>query len=311
MPKTILLFSGGFDSLLAFNILKNQGVDVVPICFESYFFGSDLARKTADENGFEIKTVNIAEEQLAIVKDPAHGRGRHFNPCVDCHFLMLKKAKEAMVSEGADFVSTGEVLGQRPFSQNLNVFQMMERGAGLEGLILRPLSARLLPETIPEKKGMAKREYLSDIQGRSRKPQFELAKKFNIKFFPQPAGGCLLTDPNFSERLGRLMSNSPDFGGDDVEILKKGRPFFEDNFLIVVARDQRESEGLAGLKKEGDILLEPENFAGPTALVRFFCIPSRQDVCRARQKAERTILEYSKKAPAHPEIKIISTGRPC
>ncbi|MFA5742939.1 MAG: tRNA 4-thiouridine(8) synthase ThiI [Candidatus Paceibacterota bacterium] len=307
MAKAILLFSGGLDSLLSYKILKEQGVDVFPVTFESYFFGCGQAKKTAAGNGLEVNAVNIAEDQLKIVKNPEHGRGQHLNPCVDCHFLMLRKAKEIMEAKGADFIATGEVLGQRPFSQNNNTFQMMEKQAGLEGLILRPLSAKLLPETIPEKQGWVKRESLFDFQSKSRKGQLELVKKLGIEYFPQPAGGCLLTDPQFSERLGELLKRKPDFTGADVQILKNGRIFFEDDFFAAVARDQKEGECLAGLRKPEDLLIEPENFAGPAVLIRFLIIATGGHSAEALEKGKKLMIKYSKqdKLPAQPEINIL------
>ena len=307
MPKAILLFSGGLVSLLSYKILKDQGIEVFPVCFESYFFGCDQAQKTAGENGMEIETVDIAEDQLKAVKKPEHGRGKHLNPCVDCHFLMLKKAKELMEKRKADFIATGEVLGQRPFSQNNNTFQMMEKGAGLEGLILRPLSAKLLPETIPEKQGLVRRADLFDFQGKSRKGQLELVKKLGIEYFPQPAGGCLLTDPQFSERLGELLKRKPDFSGEDIQILKNGRIFFENNFFAAIARDQKEGERLASLEKPEDLLIEPENFAGPTILIRFLIPATKEQTVEVLGKGKELMIRYSKqdKLPAKPEIKIL------
>jgi tRNA U34 2-thiouridine synthase MnmA/TrmU len=305
MTKAILLFSGGLDSLLSSQILKKQGIEVIPVCFESYFFSCKQAKKTAGQNGLEIRVANIAEDQLGIVKDPKHGRGQHLNPCVDCHFLMLRKAKEIMLSEKADFIATGEVLGQRPFSQNNNTFQMMEKQAGLEGLILRPLSAKLLPETVPEKLGLVKRAELFDIQSKSRKGQLDLVKKFGIKYFPQPAGGCILTDPQFSERLGELMERKPGFDGKDVQILKNGRAFFEDKFFAMVARDQAESEELVGSKRDEDSLLEPENFAGPTVLIRYFGNVTQEEKDEAIEKGKELLLRHSKKLPEAAGIKIV------
>ena len=309
MPKAILLFSGGLDSLLASQILKKQNIEIIPVCFESYFFGSKQAKKTAEQNDLNIRTVNIAQDQLNVVKNPAHGRGQHLNPCVDCHLLMLKKAKELMAQEGADFIATGEVLGQRPFSQNNNTFKMMEKRAGLEGLILRPLSAKLLEETIPEKNGWVKREYLFDIQSKSRKGQMDLVKKFGIEYFPQPAGGCLLTDPEFSKKLEDLMERDPEFGGEDIKILKIGRIFFEDGFFAVVARDQTESEDLARSKQNSDILLVPDNFAGPTVLIRPLAAGEGWPAGEVLEKGKDLVMKYSKqnKLPASPEIKILQS----
>lgn len=305
--KGILLFSGGLDSLLAYKILKKQGLEVLPVCFESCFFNCEQARKTAFKNRFEIKIIDISKEQLETVKNPKHGRGKNLNPCIDCHLLMLKKAKELMEKEKACFVSTGEVLGQRPFSQNIKAFQKMEKTAGLEGMILRPLSSKILPETLAENQGIAKRKNFFDFQGKSRKGQLDLAKKFDIKYFPQPAGGCLLTDRIFSDKLKELLKRHPKFSCFDAKILNNGRIFFENNFFAVLARNQKEGEILISLKKGGDLLFEPKNFAGPTILIRFFGSKSGNAKKMVFEKAKRWILQYSKKEklPALPEIKEI------
>jgi hypothetical protein len=184
---------------------------------------------------------------------------------------------------------------------------MMEKQAGLEGLILRPLSAKLLPETVPEKKGWVKRESLFDLQSKSRKGQLELVKQFGIEYFPQPAGGCLLTDPQFSERLGELLKRKPGLTGADVQILKNGRIFFEDDFFAAVARDQKEGECLSGMKGEGDLLLEPGNFAGPTVLIRFLSPAAKERQIEAIKRGKELMIKYSNqdKLPAGPEINIL------
>ncbi|MDD4875179.1 MAG: tRNA 4-thiouridine(8) synthase ThiI [Candidatus Pacebacteria bacterium] len=307
MPKAILLFSGGLDSILAYKILESQRINVVPICFESYFFNCDQAQKSAGNNGFKIKTVDISKAQLDIVKNPRHGRGKHLNPCIDCHLLMLQEAKKIMKREKADFLATGEVLGQRPFSQSGRVFNIAEKKSGMEELIVRPLSAKLLPETNPEKRKLVKRDNFFDFQGKTRKGQLGLAKKFNIRYFPQPAGGCLLTDCQFSKKLENLMEIKPAFTGEDISVLKKGRTFFEKDFFIAVARDQKEGGELAGLKKPKDLLAEPKNFAGPAVLVRFLGQKTKDKKEKALRRAEELIIKYSKKEkmPSNIEIRIL------
>ena len=160
MTKCILLFSGGLDSMLAAKILINQKVEVFPVCFESYFFGAANAARSAEYLGLELKTISFADEHLGIVKKPAFRYGKGMNPCIDCHLLMLKKAGEMMKSGGYDFVATGEVLDERPFSQNERIMSFMEKDAGLEGLVLRPISAKLLKETLVEKNGIIDRNNL-------------------------------------------------------------------------------------------------------------------------------------------------------
>jgi tRNA U34 2-thiouridine synthase MnmA/TrmU len=219
--KALVLLSGGLDSILAAKILKNQGIKITALSFRSYFFNEKNAKKAAKNLKIPIKIIDFSRENLGIVKNPKHGYGRAMNPCIDCHILMLKKAKEILEKEkfhpapepsaryGASFVVTGEVLGQRPMSQNKNSLNLIEKESGLRGYLLRPLSAKLLEPTIPEKEGLIKREKLFDITGRSRKRQMALAKKWKIKWYPTPTGGCLLTDLGFGKRLKELLKIYP------------------------------------------------------------------------------------------------------
>ena len=266
--KAILLFSGGLDSMLAAKILLEQGIKVFPVFFKSYFFGPEIAKKSAKILGLKLRVVDFSKEHLKIVKKPKFGYGSSMNPCLDCHILMLKKAKEIMKKGKFDFVATGEVLGERPMSQNRRALELVEKESSLEGYLLRPLSAKLLKPTIFEEKGLIKRENLLDIRGRSRKRQIELAKKFGIKWFPSPAGGCLLTDLEFGRRLKELLEKYPNFGGDDVEILKVGRHFWFGKIKIVVGRNESENLKIKKLAKKGDVLVEMKNYPGPTTLIR-------------------------------------------
>lgn len=300
--KALLLFSGGLDSILAAKILKEQKIKVVLVFFKTYFFGPDLAKKSAKENGFSLKVLDISKEHLEIVKNPKFGRGQGMNPCIDCHLLMLKKAKEIMEKQKFDFVVSGEVLGQRPFSQTKKKLELLENLSSLKGYLLRPLSAKLLPKTIPEEKGWVKREKLFDIQGRSRKRQIELAKKFKISFWPSPAGGCILTDLEFSKKLKELLEKYPNFDGNDVELLKVGRHFFEGKIKIVLGRNEKENEKLKKLKRKGDLILEMKNYAGPTALIRPYGEKIEEKIL---EKAKALILRYSKKAKEDVKFEIL------
>jgi len=218
---------------------------------------------------------------------------------------MLKKANNVMKKEDFDFIATGEVLGERPFSQNRKAFKIIEKELNLENQILRPLSVKLLPETLAEKKGLVKKEKLFGFSGKSRKPQIALAKKFKIKEFPSPAGGCILTDPEYSKRLKELLKKIPKANGLDCQILRKGRVFWTpltrhpDKFLILVGRNEKENEELKKFKKKGDLILEPENFPGPTVLIRGFGKEIKKEVIN---RAIEFLLHYSKKLPE--EIKI-------
>ena len=195
--KALALFSGGLDSILAVKLMLSQGVDVVAVnfvsAFSSYAKDDRGAAEAAKQLGVPLKVVELGDDYLKMIREPKHGYGKNMNPCVDCRIFILKKAKKVAEEIGADFIFTGEVLDERPMSQHRGALKLVEEESGLKGKILRPLSAKLLPETVIEKKGLVDREKLLGIRGRSRKPQLKLAKEFNIKSYPSPAGGCLLT----------------------------------------------------------------------------------------------------------------------
>lgn len=267
--KALSLFSGGLDSILAVMLIEEQGADVLGFFFETPFFSSQKAIQSARYIGLALKVVDITDRFLEIMLNPRHGYGKGLNPCIDCHTLMLKIAGEMLKREGADFIISGEVLGQRPMSQNLRSLSIISRDSGFKDLILRPLSAKRLPETLPEKEGWVIRERLLGLSGRSRHPQMELAKKFGIKEYPAPAGGCLLTEEVFSRRLKDLISVNPEFSRQDIELLKWGRHFrISEKTKIVVGRNQKENEMISSLRREGDTILTVESFPGPTVLVK-------------------------------------------
>lgn len=299
MAKALLLFSGGLDSILATEILRRQKIKITPVCFKSYFFECQTAKESAKNLKLKLKTVDFSNEHLKIVKSPKYGYGKGTNPCLDCHLLMVKKAKEIMEKEKYDFLATGEVLGERPFSQNIRALMLIEKEAGLVGLVLRPLSAKLLPETIPEKKGMVKMKKLFAFQGKSRKPQLLLAKKFKIKKFPTPAGGCILTDLEYAKKIKELFLKNPNFDGKDSQILRKGRALWHKDFLIIVGRNEKENKELKRLKKNSDFVLEPRNFPGPAVIVRSFGGQIKKDTL---ETAKTLILKYSKKNKKQPEF---------
>jgi len=265
--KALSLFSGGLDSILSVKVIEEQGVDVIGIFFETSFFSSEKAAQSAHYIGLPLHVIDITHRFLPILLSPRHGYGKGLNPCIDCHKLMLKIAGEMLKEEGADFIISGEVLGQRPMSQNLRSLSLISHDSGFKDLILRPLSAKRLPETLPEKKGWVMREKLLGLSGRSRKPQIALAKKFGIKEYPAPAGGCLLTEGVFSRRLKDLLSRNPKFSRGDIELLKWGRHFrINEGTKIVVGRDQKENGMITSLIEAGDTVLTVESFPGPTVL---------------------------------------------
>ncbi len=219
--------------------------------------------------GVPLQVIDISNELLEIVKAPKHGHGRYMNPCIDCHTLMVRKAGNLLKEMEAFFVITGEVLGERPKSQNINALRIVEKESGLKGYLLRPLSAKLLEPTIPEKQALVDRERLLAIRGRSRKPQLALAEKLGIEEFPTPAGGCLLTDAKFSLRLKDLLEEKINPSTNDLSLLRWGRHFrSSEGIKIVVSRQQDENERLSKLILPTDLMFQVSDYPGPIVLVR-------------------------------------------
>jgi tRNA-specific 2-thiouridylase len=274
--KAIALLSGGLDSTLAARLVLDQGIHLEALNFMTVFCtctnrgATCLASQKAVETlGITLKVFNVSEEYLEVVKHPHHGYGSNMNPCIDCRIFMLKKAKTYMEESGASFIVTGEVLGQRPMSQRRDAMHLIEKEAGLEGLILRPLSAQFLPITLPEREGWIDREKLLNIQGRSRKPQIRLAEQYNIRDYPCPAGGCLLTDPGFARRIRDLMDHQSDFFLNDVHLLKLGRHFrLSPNVKLIVGRDEEDNQKIDTFSQAGDVLLKTVRYPGPLSLLR-------------------------------------------
>jgi tRNA U34 2-thiouridine synthase MnmA/TrmU len=227
------------------------------------------AKKAAKELGVPLKVMNVTEEYMEVVRNPKHGRGRSMNPCIDCRIFTFKKAKIFMEEIGASFVITGEVLGERPMSQRRDAIRIIERESGLEGLIVRPLSAKLFQLTLPEKLGIVDRDRLLDIQGRRRDRQIALAKELGINSYPCPAGGCLLTDQGFSNRLKDLFKYNPDYNISDLHLLKVGRHFrMNDTAKLIVGRNERENDILVSFVKAGDYIFDILGIPSPVGLVR-------------------------------------------
>lgn len=274
--KAIALLSGGLDSTLAAKIVLEQGIELEAFNLLTVFCTCTnrgetclASQKAVGALGVRLTVANVSEEYLDVVKHPKHGYGSHMNPCVDCRIFMMKKAKAHMKKAGASFVITGEVLGERPMSQRRDAMRIIEKEAGLEGFIVRPLSAKLLPPSIPEKEGWVDREKLLDVQGRSRKPQIRLAEHFGIHDYPCPAGGCLLTDPGFARRMKDLMVYHPDFSLNDVHLLKMGRHFrLSPQIKLVVGRNEEENRKIQTFSQADDILLRILRYPGPLSLLR-------------------------------------------
>ncbi len=272
--KALSMLSGGLDSILATKLMLEQGLEVEAINFLTIFCTctrkgcQHAATEAARTLKVPLKVLNITEEYLEIVRKPKHGYGSNMNPCIDCRIYTFRKAKEYMGQVGASFIVTGEVLGERPMSQRREAILLIEKEAGLKGLVVRPLSAKLFEPTIPETEGIVDRARLLEISGRSRKPQIELAKQFDINDYPCPAGGCLLTDPGFAKRIKDLIEHDS-LNIDDVRLLKFGRHFrIAEDAKLVVGRDESENASLESQLKPGDICLKLKEYQGPFSIYR-------------------------------------------
>jgi len=271
-PQALAMLSGGLDSALAAKLVRDLGVEVIGINFSTFLSrkGRDQAIRSAENVGIEIKTFDFTEDFLRMLRRPKFGYGSGMNPCVDCRILMLRKAKPHMERLGANFVVTGEVLGQRPMSQRRDTLRTVERESGLEGLLLRPLSARHLPPTVPEQRGWIDRDRLLDLQGRSRKEQMRLAEMWGITEYSQPAGGCLLTDETYARRLRDLFDHLPDSAEltvEQAELLRLGRQFrVSEEVKIIVGRNEAENDLLEAYRPGRDTLV-PVSCTGPLVLV--------------------------------------------
>lgn len=289
--KGLGLCSGGLDSMLSALLLQRQGIRVSFISFETPFFSSESAQKASRQTGIPLMTLDITDDYMAMMKNPKAGFGKNMNPCMDCHALMFSKAGEVLKKEGFDFLFSGEVAGQRPKSQNKNSLRYVEKNSGFEGLILRPLSAKLLSVTEMEKKGLVNREALMDISGRSRKIQFHLAKEFGIKEYPAPAGGCLLTDKLFSEKLRDLMETQTVFDKNELHLLKHGRHFrLDSRTKVIVGRSQQDNELLmAYYQKQKDVLFKHSTLPGPDVILTGTASPENIEtaasICAAYTKS--------------------------
>lgn len=257
-----LLYSGGLDSILACEVLKRAGVRVIPVRFESIFCPSGEQESYLPEE--ELVTEDVSAEMVELVKAPRYGLGKNVNPCMDCKQMMYARAWELGRERGADFLATGEVVGQRPMSQRREAFRKMESGAGLERMVLRPLCAKLLPLTIPEERGRVDREKLLDLHGRSRKPQIRLAERWGIEHYPSPAGGCRLTDPNYAQRIMTLMRLDM-FSVETARLVQSGRLFALEGGFAVVGRDHEDNLDILDHAPDGTLLLELKERPGPLA----------------------------------------------
>ncbi|MGL5352031.1 MAG: tRNA 4-thiouridine(8) synthase ThiI [Clostridium sp.] len=241
MTRALAMVSGGLDSILAAKLIKEQGIEVIGICFKSYFFSEESAKRMTKQIGIPLEVIDFSKEHMRMVRDPKHGWGKNMNPCIDCHAMMMKYSGELLQKFNADFIITGEVLNQRPMSQNRQALNTVKRESGFSDKILRPLCAKNLDETEMEKTGLVDREKLLDIMGRSRKPQMQLAEEWGITEYPSPAGGCKLTEPNYALRLKEMLSlkehSDEKLDENEIELLRYGRHFrISDKAKVIAAR---------------------------------------------------------------------------
>ena len=274
--KVVALLSGGLDSQLAVRMMQEQGFEVSAVAIKTPFCDFDCGRgcgfeirERADDLNVNLKTVYLGDEYIEMLKHPKYGIGSGFNPCIDCRAMMFDAAKKHMDEIGAEFIISGEVLGQRPMSQHGPALRTIEKASGLVGKIVRPLSAALLPETDPERNGLIKRENLGMIKGRTRRAQLDMAKKYGIENPPNAGGGCLLTDPSFGLRAKDLFAHTETPTINDVDLLKIGRHFrLDEQTKFVVGRNKDENEMIKAIALPGDILFQARDHMGPVSILR-------------------------------------------
>ncbi len=298
--KAVSLLSGGLDSILATRLVQDQGIEVLALHFVSAFFGAhergreaEVAARYRDRYGLTVRVVDVSEAYLEVLGNPHYGYGKNFNPCVDCKIFFLRQAAAVMAAEGAHFLVTGEVVGQRPMSQRRDAMNAVARASGVRELILRPLSARILPPTAPERRGWVDRSRLLGLSGRGRKGQIALAARLGVEDYPNPAGGCRLTDPILAARIRRYFEMTPAAvrRSADVGLLLVGRPFrLPGGSWFTVGRDDPENRAIAALAEPGDEQAWSRGAPGPLGLLR--SPPGVDD----RAAAASVLIRYTPKA---------------
>lgn len=266
--RALCLLSGGLDSRLAVCLLREQGVEIQGLAFDSPFFHPETAVRAADALGIPLRVVDFTGEIVALLHDPPHGFGKCMNPCLDCHALMVRRAGELLGECGANFIATGEVLNQRPMSQNRRGLDVVADDSGFGEVLLRPLSAKRLEPTRPEREGLVDRARLLGIEGRGRKVQMEMARRYGLNGYPTPAGGCRLTEPNFCRRLKDLLDHHGVLGVRDITMLRYGRHFrLDDRVKAIVGRNEQDNAYLEGNAGLYDLVLNLEGIPGPVGLL--------------------------------------------
>ena len=268
MTTALAMISGGLDSILAAKLVKEQGIEVIGICFKSHFFSEKNALKMVKQIDIPLEVVDFSDEHFEMVKNPKHGHGKNMNPCIDCHAMMMRHCGELLEKFHADFIITGEVLNQRPMSQNRSALDIVKNESGIGRKILRPLCAKNLNPTEMEINGLIDREALMDIKGRNRKVQMELAEKWGILDYPSPAGGCKLTEPNYSIRLRELVEHKEEISKKDLELLKIGRHFrVSKDAKIISTRTGEEGELLKQFLTEDDLIFLATDYTGSMVVI--------------------------------------------
>ena len=297
--RALGLCSGGLDSILSAVVLGNQGIAVEWISFETPFFSSVKARRAAAQLHIPLIVQNITQPYLKMLRDPSRGYGKHINPCIDCHTLMFRLAGEVMKDRQMDFLFSGEVLGQRPMSQTRSSLRYVEKHSGYRDVIVRPLSAKLLEETLPEKKGLVDRRLLLGLSGRSRKPQIQLARTWGITDYPAPAGGCLLTESVYSNRLKDLFGHQKDCTENELHLLKYGRHIrLNEQIKIIVGRTLQDNIAILDHHDPSlNMVLKTKQIPGPVVLV-----PLEAGNDEIRQAA--SICAGYSKAPENMEVAV-------
>jgi len=303
------LYSGGLDSTLACRVVAEQGIKVVAVKFVTPFFGYELLlreenyiKNTKEKFGIDVILRDVTLPYLELLKKPAHGFGKYFNPCIDCKIFLLSEAKKMMPEIGASFLLTGEVIGQRPMSQRRDTLRVIERDSGCEGILVRPLCARNLEPTQAEQDGLIDRGKLLDFSGRSRSPQMKLAEHYHIKDYPSPAGGCILADPILSARIENYYRHHKKVVPEDILLLLVGRQFsLPSGAWLAVGRTEQENEKIEAHRQPGDWLVKTAEIPGPAAILRYSVEPEELETAAA------IVVRYAKKSAVGLEpVKIIA-----
>ncbi len=304
--RALGLCSGGLDSILSAIVLRNQGIAVEWISFETPFFSSEKARRAAKSLSIPLIIQNITQPYLEMLRDPPCGYGQHMNPCMDCHALMFRLAGQVMKNRQMDFLFSGEVLGQRPMSQTRSSLRYVEKHSGYRDVIVRPLSAKLLEETLPEKKGLVDRRLLLGLSGRSRKAQIQIAREWGIAGYPAPAGGCLLTEAVYSSRLKDLLDHRADCTESALHLLKYGRHIrLSARVKIIVGRTLQDNTAILGhFDPSRDMIVKTKQIPGPVVLIPLGAgndeIQQSASICAGYSKAPENV---------RVAVEVISSGR--